>query len=203
MLSGIPDGSLPDTLAAIVKASYLEKLEVSYQHTFIWILCQKRLRYLMTKRFYYMKDFCIFCTATKRLGKLCRKSIIKSSWVKEIGDSCCKHNTRVDAPGRCGGHTVLFKLPCSSILWTTYNNLQMKILHSCTYLFFLWMQDSDVVFRLPIYKVMPCVCWLLQILNTVDLIERFKKSLNLLKRQKEVLVTNNIVDEWYKTMKPL
>ena len=29
MLSGIPDGSLPDTLAAIVKASYLEKLEVS------------------------------------------------------------------------------------------------------------------------------------------------------------------------------
>ena len=35
MLSGIPDGSLPDTLAAIVKASYLEKLEVSYQHTFI------------------------------------------------------------------------------------------------------------------------------------------------------------------------
>ncbi|XP_073234263.1 lon protease homolog 2, peroxisomal-like isoform X6 [Porites lutea] len=27
MLSGIPDGSLPDTLAAIVKASYLEKLE--------------------------------------------------------------------------------------------------------------------------------------------------------------------------------
>ena len=28
MLSGIPDGSLPDTLASIVKASYLEKLEV-------------------------------------------------------------------------------------------------------------------------------------------------------------------------------
>ncbi|XP_073234262.1 lon protease homolog 2, peroxisomal-like isoform X5 [Porites lutea] len=28
MLSGIPDGSLPDTLAAIVKASYLEKLEI-------------------------------------------------------------------------------------------------------------------------------------------------------------------------------
>ena len=77
MLSGIPDGSLPDTLAAIVKASYLEKLEVSYQHTFIWILCQKRLRYLMTKKFYYMKDFCIFCTATKKLGKLCRKSIIR------------------------------------------------------------------------------------------------------------------------------
>ena len=31
MLSGIPDGSLPDTLAAIVKASYLEKLEVLNQ----------------------------------------------------------------------------------------------------------------------------------------------------------------------------
>ena len=77
MLSGIPDGSLPDTLAAIVKASYLEKLEVSYQYTFIWILCQKRLRYLMTKKFSYMKDFCISCTATKRLGKLCRKSIIR------------------------------------------------------------------------------------------------------------------------------
>ncbi|KAL9974903.1 hypothetical protein ACROYT_G012005 [Oculina patagonica] len=28
MLSGIPDGSLPDTLASIVKASYLEKLEI-------------------------------------------------------------------------------------------------------------------------------------------------------------------------------
>ena len=28
MLTGIPDGSLPDTLASIVKASYLEKLEV-------------------------------------------------------------------------------------------------------------------------------------------------------------------------------
>ena len=28
MLSGIPDGSLPDTLTSIVKASYLEKLEV-------------------------------------------------------------------------------------------------------------------------------------------------------------------------------
>ena len=31
MLSGLPDGSLPDTLASIVKASYLEKLEVSYR----------------------------------------------------------------------------------------------------------------------------------------------------------------------------
>ncbi|XP_068694451.1 lon protease homolog 2, peroxisomal-like [Montipora foliosa] len=28
MLSGLPDGSLPDTLASIVKASYLEKLEI-------------------------------------------------------------------------------------------------------------------------------------------------------------------------------
>ena len=35
MLTGIPDGSLPDTLASIVKASYLEKLEV------LKILCQK------------------------------------------------------------------------------------------------------------------------------------------------------------------
>lgn len=39
MLSGIPDGSLPDTLAAIVKASYLEKLEVLNQ--LIWILCKR------------------------------------------------------------------------------------------------------------------------------------------------------------------
>ena len=28
MLAGIPDGNLPDTLASIVKASFLEKLEV-------------------------------------------------------------------------------------------------------------------------------------------------------------------------------
>ena len=28
MLSGIPDGSLPDSLMSIVKAPYLEKLEV-------------------------------------------------------------------------------------------------------------------------------------------------------------------------------
>lgn len=41
LLSGIPDGSLPDTLAAIVKASYLEKLEVLNQNTFNWILHKK------------------------------------------------------------------------------------------------------------------------------------------------------------------
>ena len=35
MLTGIPDGSLPDTLASIVKASYLEKLEVQLFNLFL------------------------------------------------------------------------------------------------------------------------------------------------------------------------
>ena len=44
MLTGIPDGSLPDTLTSIVKASYLEKLEVFNNNIMItnleWVLIE-------------------------------------------------------------------------------------------------------------------------------------------------------------------
>ena len=44
----------------------------------------------MTKKFSYVKDFCIFCTATKRLVNCIGRVDVTPAQVKEIGDSCYK-----------------------------------------------------------------------------------------------------------------
>ena len=47
----------------------------------------------MTKKFSYVKDFCIFCTATKRLVNCIGRVDVTPAQVKEIGDSCYKLST--------------------------------------------------------------------------------------------------------------